>query len=100
MARSLLSRIDAAGRWVIVCRSLGGVIALALATGWFGVTPSRVFGVGIKVAWSDDELRRLAMLAAQPAKRFASCAAIASITPSMLPTKDKASKYRSPDSPF
>jgi hypothetical protein len=53
-----------------VGHSLGGVIGLALATGWFGVTPDRVFGVGIKVAWSDDEVRRLAALATQPAKVF------------------------------
>ena len=70
LARSLLSRIDPAGRLVIVGHSLGGVIGLVLATGWFGVTPNHVFGVGIKVAWSDDELRRLAMLATQPAKTF------------------------------
>jgi pimeloyl-ACP methyl ester carboxylesterase len=45
-------------------------IALALATGWFGVAPHRVFGAGIKLAWSDDELRRMETLASHPAKRF------------------------------
>jgi len=70
VGRAALPHIDPAGRLVVLGHSLGGVIGLALATGWFGVTPSRVFGAGIKVAWSDDELRRMETLASQPAKRF------------------------------
>jgi pimeloyl-ACP methyl ester carboxylesterase len=70
VGRSVLPRVDRAGQLVVVGHSLGGVIGLALATGWFGMTPNRVFGVGIKIAWSDDELRRLATLATQPAKTF------------------------------
>ncbi len=71
VARAALPHVDPAGRLVVLGHSLGGVIALALATGWFGVMPHRVFGAGIKVAWSDDELRRMEALAAQPARRFA-----------------------------
>jgi pimeloyl-ACP methyl ester carboxylesterase len=71
VARAVLPHIDPAGRLVVLGHSLGGVIGLALATGWFGVTPHRVFGAGIKVAWSDDELRRMETLASQPVKRFA-----------------------------
>ncbi|MDM0108147.1 alpha/beta hydrolase [Variovorax sp. J22R24] len=59
------------GRLVVLGHSLGGVIALALATGWFGVSPHQVFGAGIKLAWSDDELRRMQALASQPSRRFA-----------------------------
>jgi pimeloyl-ACP methyl ester carboxylesterase len=66
----VLPHVHASGRLVVLGHSLGGVIALALATGWFGVAPHRVFGAGIKLAWSDDELRRMEMLASQPAKRF------------------------------
>jgi pimeloyl-ACP methyl ester carboxylesterase len=71
VARTMLPHVDPAGRLVVLGHSLGGVIGLALATGWFGVTPHQVFGAGIKVAWNDDELRRMETLAAQPAKRFA-----------------------------
>lgn len=71
VARAVLPHIDPAGRLVVLGHSLGGVVALALATGWFGVTPHRVFGAGIKVAWSDDEVRRMETLASQPGKRFA-----------------------------
>lgn len=71
VARTILPHVDKAGRVVVLGHSLGGVIGLALATGWFGVAPHRVFGVGIKVAWNDDELRRMETLAAQPVKYFA-----------------------------
>jgi pimeloyl-ACP methyl ester carboxylesterase len=70
VARAVLPHVHASGRLVVLGHSLGGVIALALATGWFGVAPHRVFGAGIKLASSDDELRRMEMLASQPAKRF------------------------------
>jgi pimeloyl-ACP methyl ester carboxylesterase len=70
VARAALPHVDPAGRLVVLGHSLGGVIALALATGWFGVAPHRVFGAGIKAAWSDDELRRMDTLASQPAKKF------------------------------
>jgi len=70
VARAILPQIDPAGRLVVLGHSLGGVIGLALATGWFGVTPHQVFGAGIKIAWNDDELRRMETLASQPAKIF------------------------------
>lgn len=71
VARAVLPHLEPLGRLVVLGHSLGGVIALALATGWFGVVPHRVFGAGIKAAWSDDELRRMDALASQPAKKFA-----------------------------
>jgi pimeloyl-ACP methyl ester carboxylesterase len=70
VARAVLPQVDPAGRLVVLGHSLGGVIGLALATGWFGVTPQHVFGAGIKIAWSDDELRRMESLASQPARNF------------------------------
>jgi pimeloyl-ACP methyl ester carboxylesterase len=71
VARAVLPHLEPSGRLVVLGHSVGGVIALALATGWFGVVPHRVFGAGIKAAWSDDELRRMDALASQPAKKFA-----------------------------
>jgi pimeloyl-ACP methyl ester carboxylesterase len=71
VARALLRHIDTAGRLVVLGHSFGGVVGLALASGWFGVAPDRVFGVGIKVAWSEDELRRLETLSSQPPGMFA-----------------------------
>src|SRR5688572_14312963 len=57
---------------VIVGHSLGGVVALALASGWFGVEVTNVVGIGIKVRWTDEELAKAASLAARPGKVFAS----------------------------
>src|SRR4051794_27333525 len=51
---------------IVVGHSLGAVIALALASGWFGVRPDRVLGLGLKSVWSDAELASLARRAAAP----------------------------------
>jgi pimeloyl-ACP methyl ester carboxylesterase len=60
------------GRPVVVLgHSLGGVVALALSSGWFGVRVTGVVGLGIKVAWAPDELARTAGLAARPVAWFA-----------------------------
>jgi len=56
---------------VVAGHSMGGVIALALASGWFGIAPARCFGLGIKVAWSADELARLNEMAAAQPRSFA-----------------------------
>ncbi|MFI6101080.1 alpha/beta fold hydrolase [Lentzea sp. NPDC051213] len=54
----------------IIGHSLGGVVGLALASGWFGVEVTTCVGVGIKVQWTDEELAKAAALAAKPAKVF------------------------------
>lgn len=71
VARAISSRAEAGARIVVLGHSLGGAIGLALASGEHGVQAERVFGVGIKVAWSDEDLQRLAAIAAQPRRRFA-----------------------------
>jgi len=40
---------------VVLGHSMGGAVALELASGSYGFTPKQVFGVGIKVLWNDDE---------------------------------------------
>lgn len=72
-AADVATLVQAAGQWreiVIAGHSMGGAVALALASGTFGIAPSHVFGLGIKVAWSDEELTRLQSLSAAPARRF------------------------------
>jgi pimeloyl-ACP methyl ester carboxylesterase len=64
-----------AGSWresVVLGHSMGGAVGLALASGWFGVAPSRVFGLGIKVTWNTDELAGLEKMATTPPRVFAS----------------------------
>jgi len=68
----LKSRTQPGGRLVILGHSFGGTIALALASGRYGVQPNVVFAVGIKLVWRDEEIARMRAFASQPAKRFAS----------------------------
>ncbi len=57
---------------VVLGHSMGGVVALALASGSFGIAPARVFGLGVKVHWNDDELAGMRKMAATPARLFES----------------------------
>jgi pimeloyl-ACP methyl ester carboxylesterase len=71
VGNALTGRSAPGGRIVVLGHSFGGAIGLALASGRFGLQPSVVFGVGIKLIWRDEELARMRALATQPAKRFA-----------------------------
>jgi pimeloyl-ACP methyl ester carboxylesterase len=55
---------------VVVGHSMGGVVGLALASGWFGVDVAAAVGIGIKVSWTEAELARAADLARRPARWF------------------------------
>jgi len=66
----LISESGKRSEIVILGHSMGGAVGLALASGWFGVTPACVFGLGIKVEWNDEELAGMRKLAATPARVF------------------------------
>jgi pimeloyl-ACP methyl ester carboxylesterase len=55
---------------VVFGHSLGGVVALALASGRYPVQVRAVIGLGIKVAWTDEELDRAQALASRPIAWF------------------------------
>jgi pimeloyl-ACP methyl ester carboxylesterase len=57
-------------RVVVAGHSMGGVVGIALASGWFGVDVAGVVGVGIKVSWTEAELARASELAARPVRWF------------------------------
>ncbi len=60
------------GRQVVVLgHSLGGVLALMLADGSYGLDVTAVCGVGIKLNWSEAELAKAAEVAARPERVFA-----------------------------
>lgn len=63
LAAALAPAVAGADPVVILGHSLGGVIGLALASGWFGVRVAGVVGLGIKVRWTDDELAKARSLA-------------------------------------
>lgn len=70
LAAAVADGLPTRGPVVVVGHSLGGVVALTLATGWFGVEVAGVLAVGVKVEWSDDELAGAAAMAARPVREF------------------------------
>jgi pimeloyl-ACP methyl ester carboxylesterase len=59
-------------RIVVLGHSLGGVVALALASSRFPVPVQAVIGLGIKVAWTDEDLDRAQAVARRPPAWYAS----------------------------
>jgi pimeloyl-ACP methyl ester carboxylesterase len=55
---------------VLVGHSLGGAVALTLASGWFGVRVRQIVAFGIKTNWSEEELARRRQLAGAPVRWF------------------------------
>ncbi|HEU0214430.1 MAG TPA: alpha/beta fold hydrolase [Jiangellaceae bacterium] len=72
LAASLAGIVDGPERLVVLGHSLGGVLGLTLASGWFGVHVESVVGLGIKVAWTADELDKAGALALRPVSWYAS----------------------------
>ena len=73
-AADIAELVRGSGEWrevVVLGHSMGGAIAMALASGASGITPAQVIGVGVKVAWNDDELAGMRKMASMPAKFFA-----------------------------
>lgn len=70
MAAALAGALEPGRPVAVLGHSLGGVLGLTLASGWFGVPVPAVCGLGMKVRWSPDELAKAASLAARPAKVF------------------------------
>src|ERR1043165_1367216 len=71
MAAELAELLDGEEHVVVLGHSLGGVLGLALASGWFGGSVDRACGLGIKVAWSAAELSGAKSYAERPNKLYA-----------------------------
>lgn len=71
LAGAVAATVEPGSRVVVVGHSLGGVVGLALASGWFGISVSAVCGLGIKVRWSADDLAKATELAGRPNRVFA-----------------------------
>ena len=72
LAAAVAGIADAGARTVVLGHSLGGVIGLALASGGFPVPVQAVIGLGIKVAWTGEELDRAQAAAQRSPAWFAS----------------------------
>jgi pimeloyl-ACP methyl ester carboxylesterase len=59
-------------RVTVVGHCMGGVVGMALASGWFGVTVEQVLAFGVKIAWTSEEVDQMKELAAKPVRWFES----------------------------
>lgn len=58
-------------RTVVLGHSFGGVVAALLGSGLFGPPPAQVIGLGVKLAWTEEEVAGARARAARPARSFA-----------------------------
>ena len=58
LAAAIAGIVSGGARTLVLGHSLGGVVGLALASGRFSVPVQAVIGLGIKVAWTQEELDR------------------------------------------
>jgi pimeloyl-ACP methyl ester carboxylesterase len=52
--------------------SMGGLVGLLLASGWFGIRPRAVVAVGVKVDWTAEERAGIMKMADAPVRWFES----------------------------
>src|SRR5262249_913090 len=55
----------------IVGHSLGAYVALALASGWFGIAVRGVLGIGPKISWPPADVQAAQELASRPVRWYA-----------------------------
>src|SRR5262249_50080664 len=65
LAAQLTELVSDSRELLVVGHSLGTYVALALASGWFGIRVQGVLGIGPKIAWPDAELAAARELAAR-----------------------------------
>ncbi len=64
--------IQETGRVVVCGHSMGGLAAMVLASGWYGVAVTDVIAIGVKISWTEEERAQAAKLAAAPVRWFES----------------------------
>ena len=72
LAAAVAGILEPGARTVVLGHSLGGVVGLALASDGFAVPVQAVIGLGIKVAWTREDLDRARAAARRPPAWFAS----------------------------
>jgi pimeloyl-ACP methyl ester carboxylesterase len=66
LAEAVAGLVGSGSPAVVLGHSLGGAVGLALAGDGFAVPVQAVIGLGIKVAWTEEELQRAQALAQRP----------------------------------
>ena len=71
-AADVASLLDQDDEIVVAGHSMGGLVALALATQWFGVRVKRVAAFSLKIHWTPDEIAKFQQLSQAPVRWFES----------------------------
>ncbi len=69
-AADMAALVCDAERVIVAGHSMGGLVGITLATGWFGAAVSDVLTLGVKVAWTADEHDQIARVATAPVRWF------------------------------
>jgi len=59
-----------AERLIVIGHSKGGLVAMLLGSGWFGVNPAGVIVLGCKTTFTDEQFARVMAYAEKPARWF------------------------------
>lgn len=70
VASSVFDQLEDDEPVIAVGHSLGGGVALCLASQFFGPVVTGVIGLGIKIAWTDDDVTNMAKVASRGRKPF------------------------------
>ncbi len=70
LAADMASLLRDAGKVVICAHSMGGLIAMALATGMYGVDVKHAIAIGTKISFTDEELAQTLKRAEMPNRLF------------------------------
>src|SRR5205085_1755010 len=69
-AADVASLLDQDEEVVVAGHSMGGLVALALATEWFGINVKRAAAFSMKIQWTAGEIAKFRQLAEAPARWF------------------------------
>ena len=69
-AADVADLLDPGERVWSVAHSMGAVVALTLASGWYGISIGAVLGFGMKLDWTETETEKALSLATMPVRWF------------------------------
>ena len=69
-AADMAELVGGAGDLYLAGHSMGGLVGILMASGWFGVSPKAVVTTGVKVDWTEEEHAGISKLIDMPVRWF------------------------------